>query len=1000
MKKPATLLLLAAITSISIFYFWQQQSAKSSSLENEQYAEQESEEGEEWEEEEEEAGADKQLSMWYQGRAYPNAGHLNSKYQRAWEQVKNAKEQSRLVNATNRGNSIANWTSLGPSVDGLGRIGGRIKCITIDPGNPNVLWAGSASGGIWKSLNGGTNWTPVATGMHVLGVSSIIVDPSNSNVIYAGTGEVYRMDVSNIGYNVWKARGTYGIGIIKSTNGGTSWTQVLTKDTDEMFAIQMLAFDPTNSNTIYACSTVGVHRSTNNGTSWTQILTKPYVKDIAINPTNTNQIVVGVGNMVDADKGIYRTTNGSNASPTWTEITAGLPTTFAGSILLDNVGASELVASIGRSSSTAASNREVFRSTDFGLNWAEVGGTTAATTTNHCSYQFWFAHTVAINPFFTDSIMFAGVGWYRYRVSTTSRATVSASTVHADVHDIKFDPSMRGRIYVACDGGIFKSTNGGTSWTAMNNGLNATQFYASLGVSSNITTPNRMIGGLQDNGQVLYNGTQWNQVSWAGGDGTSGAIDPSNHNNILISRDARQIYRSTDGGGSGGAVTNYWGFDADSRTGFVAPIAFSKSSPTVVYQGSDNLHKSTNSGGSFSNDPTGANASTATNYIEAQRKTAIALAVSPLTPNKVYVSTSPFAQADNDANNIFITGQPNILRTATGGTPFTSIKGNLPDRFVTDIAISPTNDDSVVVTLGGFGTAHVYITGNANAGSGTIWTPLGGIGSSGRVDVTLPDVPFNAIIFDPTNSKIIYAGCDFGVYVSSDRGTTWVDYSNGFIDATLVMDLQVSSDNKLIAATHGRGVYRSDLFTGSTALPVRLLNFSGVNEGDNNKLHWKVSLEDNLRHYQLERSTDGVNYNTITTVPSRNSSTETDYYYTDHVGTTNAEYYYRLKMVDLDGSFSYSTIVFIRVVGKNTYAIAGNPFQSHVILKYTLARDQKINLSFFNSAGALLRKEEYAATAGTGIYTLYGLANYPAGTYLLRLDSGTDVQTFKLVKTQ
>ncbi|MBK6937018.1 MAG: hypothetical protein IPH18_09170 [Chitinophagaceae bacterium] len=156
-----------------------------------------------------------------------------------------------------------------------------------------------------------------------MGVSSIIVDPANSNVIYAGTGEVYRVDSSNIGFNVWKCRGTYGIGIIKSTDGGTTWTQVMTKTTSQLFAIQMLKFDPTNSNTIYACATDGLYRSTNNGTSWSQILSKIYVSDVAINPTNTNQIVVGVGNMVNADKGIYRTTNGSNASPAWSKIAGG-----------------------------------------------------------------------------------------------------------------------------------------------------------------------------------------------------------------------------------------------------------------------------------------------------------------------------------------------------------------------------------------------------------------------------------------------------------------------------------------------------------------------------------------------------------------------------------------------------------------------------------------------------------------------------------------------------
>ena len=979
------LLTAAAITLSSIFFI--QRSITASQHEKNELREEAEERESGEEEEEEQAGADKQLTMWFQQRAYPNPNNLDNKYQRAWDQAKKLKEQARLYG---RGNSFSNWVSLGPSVDGLGRIGGRIKCIAIDPNNNSNLWAGSASGGIWKSTDAGANWSNVTTGMHVLGVSSILVDPSNSNIIYAGTGEVYRVDTSNIGYNVWKARGTYGIGIIKSTNGGATWSQVLTKNTAQMFAIQNMAFDPTTSNTIYACATDGLYRSTDNGTTWSQILAKIYVKDVAINPTNTNQIVVSIGNMVNPDKGIYRTINGNNASPTWAKITTGLPASFEGSILLDNVGAAEMIASIGISSSTAATNREVYRSTDFGATWAVVGGTGATTTTNHCSYQFWFAHTAAINPFFTDSIMFAGVGWYRYRVSTTSRATVSAGTVHADVHDIKFDPSVRGRIYVCCDGGIFRSTNGGANFSPINNGLNATQFYASLGVSSNVTTPNRMIGGLQDNGQVLYNGTQWNQVNWAGGDGTTCAIDPSNHNNILASRDAKQVFRSTDGGSTGGSVTAYWGFSADSRTGFVAPLAFSKSAPATVYLASDNLHKSVNSGGTFTNDAF----ASATNYIEAQNKTAIALAVSQTNASKVYVSTSPFAQMDNDVSGLIITGQPNILRTTTGGTPFVSIKSTLPNRFVTDIAISPTNDDSVFVTLGGFGTAHVYVTGNG----GTSWTALGGIGSSGRINAVLPDVPFNAIVFDPVDSKIIYAGCDFGVYVSSDRGATWIDFSTGFTDATLVMDLQITSDNKIVAATHGKGVFRSDLFTGSTTLPVRLLDFGGTNAGDKNKIHWTVSQEQDLQQYELERSTDGVNFQKVATIAARNSQIESSYSHNDPVGTANAEYYYRLKIIEFDGSFNYSFVVYIRVVNKNNFSVFGNPVQDFVALNYTIARNQKINIGIYNSAGALLRKQEYEATAGSGVYTIYGLANYPAGVYILKLDSGNDHQSFRLIK--
>ncbi|MBL0152147.1 MAG: T9SS type A sorting domain-containing protein [Chitinophagaceae bacterium] len=992
MKKPIILLTAAIIAVAGYFCTQPHQLGKEENEEREEYREN----GEE--EEENEAGIDKQLGMWFYSRAYPEPNNLDAKYAAAWQQYLQIRNDNEQV--YNRVESFSNWASLGPSVDGSGNvIAGRVLCVAIDKTNPNNLWAGSASGGIWKSTNAGSSWTSVNTGFHVLGVSAMLVDPTNSNIIYAGTGEVCRVDTSNIGFNVWKTRGTYGVGILRSTDGGTTWSQILMKNTNQMFAIQALEFDPTTPNTVYACATDGLYRSTNaSGVSpvWSQILNKIYVKDVAINPTNTNQIVATVGNMVNADKGVYRTTNGNNASPTWAKITTGLPAAFEGYINLDNAGATELFASIGISSSTAATNREIYRSTDFGATWAVVGGTTATTTTNHCSYQFWVAHTVAINPFATDSIFFGGVSLYRYRVSTQAKATMG--TVHADIHDIKYDPVNRGRIYVCCDGGIYKSTNGGSTFSVINTGLNATQFYASLGVSKNTATPKRMIGGLQDNGQVLFNGTQWNQVSWGGGDGTSCAIHPTKDDTMLASRDAKQVFRSANGGAGGTTSTNYWGFTADSRTAFVAPIAFAPSKGDSVYLGSDNIHISTNGGSSFTNDPVAGSAGTATAYIDAKNKTAITIAVSPYNSQKVYVSTSNFAQSDNDVNGIIVTGTPNLLRTTTGNRPFSSIMGivgsQLPNRFVNDIAISPTNDDSVFVALGGFGTAHIYVTGDG----GSHWAPLGGIGSSGRINAVLPDVPFNALVFDPNNSNIIYAGCDFGVYVSADRGNSWVDFNTGFpIAAMLVMDLQISSDKKLIAATHGRGVYRTDLFTGTT-LPATLIDFGGVNRTTTNDLHWTVSQESGIAKYELERSADARNYNVIKSVTLRNSQVQTNYQFSDLVNPAQSEYYYRLKIIEDDGTYSYSVVVFIRIPGKTNFSVTGNLVHDYVLLNYNLSNNQQMVIRLFNSSGALLRKNEYAGQAGSGVYTIYGLQNYPPGVYLMTVESGAVKKTFKLVR--
>lgn len=928
------------------------------------------EEGKEGEENEKESGAARQLMSWFQAKGYPDARNMSAKYQAAWKQHLQIRGRTKAEDQPVV-ESASNWTSLGYSfTNGGTQIGGRVLCIAIDPNNTNNLWVGSASGGIWKSTNAGTSWTSVPTNLPVLGVSAIIIDPSNSNIIYAGTGEVYHTEVGVMGYNVWKTRGTYGIGVIKSTNGGVTWTQVMPRISSDLSAIQSMAFHPANSNTVFACATDGVYRSTNAGSTWSKIYNGVNVRDIAINPSNPDQIVISVGNMTNPVKGIFRTTNGSSASPTWTQITSGLPASFEGSIKLDNVGAGVLVASIGINS---GSSNEVYRSTDFGATWSVLS------SSNHCSYQFWFAHAIAINPFATDSIIYGGVNIYKHNISTSARTAISG--LHADHHDIKFDPIRRGTVYVCNDGGVYKSTNGGTSFTAINTGLNATQFYASLGVSK--TNANRMAGGLQDNGQVIFNGTNWVQPSWSGGDGTSAAISPSNDNIILVSRDARAIKRSTDGGVNGSEITgSYWGFAGDSRTGFVAPIAFAPSNGTIVYQASDNLHKSTNSGASFTNNTLGSGTppTTPTNFIEQRHKTALALAVSPTNPNKVYISTSPYAQYDNDVNDIYVTGTPNLLKTTTGNTPFTSIKGSLPDRFIMDIAISRNNDDSVYVVLGGFGTSHVYLTPDG----GNTWLSRG---------AGLPDVPFNAILIDPVNQGTIYAGSDFGVYVSPDRGITWYDYNTGFYDATLVMDLQVDANNKLIAATHGKGVFRSDLFT-HTTLPVTLREFTGVALQGQNKLQWLVEQEQDLVRYELERSEDGFAFNRIYTAMAQGKSSYT------YIDTKPLfEGYYRLKMIDIDGASKYSSVVFIRQSQiRSDFNVLGNPFSNTLVVKYRIPRDGRIFFQLHDMSAALIRRDEFNATGGSGIYTIYGFDRLSAGTYILKINYGTENHSIKVQK--
>ena len=272
----------------------------------------------------------------------------------------------------------------------------------------------------------------------MLGVAAITYHPTDPNILLAGTGEVYRADTSNIGYNVWKARGTYGVGILRSANGGTTWTQVMTKSFSNLFGVQMIKFDPNNSNIVYACTTNGLYKSTDAGVTWggSPILNKIYVSDVVINSTNSNQMMAAVGNLVNSDKGIYRSTDGG---ATWAKVvSAAVPTNSGGFSRFAYLSGNTVYISMGMND---ANENELIKSTNFGSTWSTQA------TSHHTQYQTWFSHVAAIIPSRPDSLLMGGVSFYRYRSSTATRSAIGS--IYSDFHDIKFDPSNSSIAYIA-----------------------------------------------------------------------------------------------------------------------------------------------------------------------------------------------------------------------------------------------------------------------------------------------------------------------------------------------------------------------------------------------------------------------------------------------------------------------------------------------------------------------------------------------------------------------
>jgi len=689
--------------------------------------------------------------------AFPNAEIPKDAYQKAWIRHKQIAAHPSTRTA---------WQNLGPN-----NVGGRTISIAIDPVDTNVIWLGSASGGLWKSTVGGIGvsaWQYVPTGFDVLGVGAIAINPSDHNEMYIGTGETYAYGTSTNGLVDRTQRGSFGIGILKTTDGGTTWSKVLDWTYQDNRGVWSIVYNPFDTSIVYAATTEGVYKTTDAGATWTNVLAKEMVMDLVIDKVDTNVVFAAVGNEDTPDKGIYRTQDGGT---TWSQLTSGLPTTYYdGRTTLATYDGDHntLMAIIGNRYSTVG----VYKTTDGGDTW------TLKTSTDIVSYQGWYAKGLLMKSNDATKVFAGGVGVYKSSNSGGSFNSVGFN-VHSDIHDIISNPLDANKIYVVTDGGLFRSKDFGNNFDDCNDGYVTSQHY--IGSVSH-QDANIAISGLQDNSTVTYSGSvYWGSV--IGGDGTYTAIDPNNDNVQYGAYQYLNIYKTTNGWNNYNEIfyspsSSYGGNPA----AFLAPYIICPSNTSVIYAGSSTLYKSTNGGNSFSTvqpDPLDSG------------NALLSIASSSLSPDTVYFSTAP---TDSFPMHVF--------RSFNGGTIKTDISSGLPNRYPQRITVNPHNAQEVYVVFSGFnGSQGGHIFKSEDAGS--TWTDI---------STSLPDVPFHCLMIDPDHTSNIYAGCDFTIYVSSNGGTDWFTYADGLPDAAMVFDLVLSpSDNSLLAFTYGNGVYKNDL---------------------------------------------------------------------------------------------------------------------------------------------------------------------------------------------
>lgn len=686
--------------------------------------------------------------------------------------------QEMLSLRSSRNSNAETWREIGPH-----NFGGRTISLAINSLNPQTIYAGSASGGLWVSYTSGEGayaWKRIQTGYPASSIASIAISPSDTSTLYIGTGEVYAYKNSIGGVSVRETRGFYGIGILKSTDAGKTWSKSLDWSRNQERGVWAVKINPNNSNNIWAGTTEGVYRSYNAGATWELVNNTPMVMDLAINPNDTSEVLIACGNLSSVGTGIYKT---SNSGGSWEKALSNLPAAWGGKAQFAHTGnkTDTIYASIGNSYESSNAATWLCMSPDFGTTWNIVS------TEDYSSYQGWFAHFVVPHKQDKKLLLTAGVDvfkstdggttfnqksyWYAWDFGKTPIGGPEGPPdySHADHHCFAYHPNNPNIVYFGNDGGVFRTKDFGETFEGLNGGYQTQQFYAGFSTSNSDSLWS--LGGMQDNATVIYDGTlNWNRV--IGGDGSWTAIDKSNNSIIYASSQYLNIYRSNDKGDNWSSVSS----PKNGIEPFIAPFVTAYNTPAIVYAGSDRVFKSTNFGSSF-------------------------------TPNSVRLSTNPLysmAIARSDDNILYVTTSPvntaaAVFKTTNGGTSWNSVSTGLPNRYLTNIAIHPEDPNKVYVTVAGYGTPHLYYTVNG----GTSWQ---------AIENGIPDMPTFAIALDPANPDVLYLGNEVGVLRSTNGGTSWEDFSSGLPEVVIVYDLEISESNRnLRCVTHGNGVFEIKL---------------------------------------------------------------------------------------------------------------------------------------------------------------------------------------------
>jgi hypothetical protein len=707
--------------------------------------------------------------------------------------------------------AAGSWTSLGPAGMTMfswqiSPVNGRVAAFAQSPASTSNLMVGGASGGLWRSINGGSSWTPVFENIGTQTIGSIWYEPGNASRVWVGTGE---RNNSCVDY--------FGQGLFLSTDGGVSFTARNGGGSLNLSHITSISSSPSPSATVLVSGTSfcnsgsqqsgGIFRSTDSGASWTKVAVGA-AEDVSFLRSDGT---VAYGAI--SGNGVVKSTNSGQS---WSRLSSGLPTvnvsiaglgnvTSIGTVRIATVPydsrmvyASYRFSYLPAGAQSSLTRTDLFRTVNSGASWSLVKA-------NVCDGQCDYNVTIDIDPIAPadPSKPVIALGFVRPWLSTDGGSTFnpitntwgSSQQVHQDIHVVRFARLNVGPfpattpLWIGSDGGLWRTDNRGSSYTNLNNGLSMTQFYD---IAVHPSTLNAVFGGTQDNSSVGRFGSNLWSVTVANGDGGTTLVDTGNPNIVFQfgytpfnnqGPTVPSMWRSDQGGAAGS-------FSQVSTSGLVVGEPFSfiakgASASGFVFLGSSSIYRASSNvaAGSVS-------------WTKISNNLTQGSAISVITPARK-LATDPLTLYVGDVGG-------RIWRlfnvTATNTPASANVTNNFPTgTIVTDIAVDPSNLSRIFAVRGGFGGSKLYYSGDQAA----TWVARGG---------GLPDVPVNSVAVDPADGAKIFVATDVGVFRSFDGGVSFQSYQAGMPLGAVATDLEIQgSTRKLYVATYGRGVYVIDL---------------------------------------------------------------------------------------------------------------------------------------------------------------------------------------------